>query len=413
MKPHNILVAFLWLATALSLQAGTAVQIKAGGLNVRSGPSTNNGKIGVVYSGQKYAHEGNSGSWFKIRYDNRIGYVYGGSLSAIATAQLATVTASALNVRTGPGSEYTRVGSIYKNQRFTMTGSTSGSWVQIFHGGNRRWVHGNYVAKEGTTPPPPPPPVSSPINITWFGLGANNNASTTTRFITTRHWYQSSGTTVRDYRMSENSNFAGASWNSYVTRPNITLSSGNGTKRVYVQFRDTSFRLSNVRSDTIWLDESVAPPPPSNNQMLWPITGRTTSAAGWRIHPISKVRKMHNGRDFGAPHGTKIVASAAGEIVADFYSGACGGIIEIKHDNGYSTRYVHVDNSPLRVGDRVTAGQEITVVMQTRAEHKTCSTGDHLHFEIVNPNGTKNIVWDDNISSTASVTAATVIPYRF
>lgn len=262
-KRKMILAGFLWLAATLTLQAGTAVQINTGALNVRSGAFSGNNKIGLVYSGQKYSYEGKSGNWFKIRYDNRFGYVYGGSYASTTSARLGTVTASALNVRSGPGSGYARMGTVYNGQRFALTGSTSGTWVQIYFGGNKRWVYGSYVRQEGATPapPPPPPPAAGTINITYFALGASNNASTSTRTITTRHYYQSNGATVRDYRMSENANFSGAGWKTYTSRPNFTLSSGNGSKRVYVQFRDTSFRVSNTRSDTISLEVPTPLPP--------------------------------------------------------------------------------------------------------------------------------------------------------
>lgn len=64
--------ALFWVMLSASVHAGPAVNIHASALNVRSGPSTNNGKIGLVYSGQKYTREGTNGSWFKIRYDNRV-----------------------------------------------------------------------------------------------------------------------------------------------------------------------------------------------------------------------------------------------------------------------------------------------------------------------------------------------------
>jgi len=258
--------AILWLAASFTLQAGTAVQVNVSGLNVRSGPSTANTILGQVWNAQKYSYEGRSGSWNMIRFDNRLGYVYGGSnYSSTTTAHLGTITASALNVRSGPGSNYGAVGQVRNGQRFVLTGSTSGSWLEIYHGGNKRWVYGSYVRQESSVAPPPPPPppapVASPINISFFSLGSGSPTTTSSRFITTRHFYQSNGATVRDYRMSENANFSGAFWRSYTSRPSFTLSAGNGTKRVYIQFRDTSLRPSNTRSDSIVL--SIPSPTPA------------------------------------------------------------------------------------------------------------------------------------------------------
>jgi len=240
------------------------VQISASGLNVRTGPSTGNSIIGAVYQGQKYAYEGKSGSWFRIRFDNRTGYVYEGTYSFATSTPLSTVAVSGLNVRTGPGTNYGIAGQIFQGQRFALTGSTSGSWVQIYHGGSSRWVYGPFMRSESTPappPPPPPPPAPTPaINVSFFTLGAGNPASTSTRTITTRHFFQGNGNQVRDYRMSENASFAGAFWQTYTGRPNFTLSSGNGLKRVYFQLRDTNFRTSNVRSDTISLNVPTETP---------------------------------------------------------------------------------------------------------------------------------------------------------
>jgi len=393
--------------------AGTAVQINISGLNVRSGPSTANAILGQVWNSQKYSYEGRSGSWNLIRFDNRLGYVYGGSnYSSTTTTPIGTITASGLNVRSGPGSNYNAVDVVRNGQRFALTGSTSGSWLEIYHGGNKRWVYGTYVRQENT-PPTPPAPVASPINISFFSLGVGSPSTTSARFITTRHLYQGNGAAVRDYRMSESSSFAGASWTTYTGRPNFTLSAGNGTKRVYFQLRDTNFRRSNVRSDTINLQVFTAPPAPAPSQIVWPISAAAGSPAGYRIHPIGGDRRLHKGRDFGSPNGTAVYAGAAGVITQDFNDRSCGGIIKIKHDNGYSTRYLHVDHSALSVGDRVRAGQFLTRVMQTLPQHSGCTTGDHLHFEILNPNGSANIVWDDGVARGTQVTAGNAIPFRF
>ncbi len=47
-------------------------------LNVRSGASTGQGRIGRVLSGQRYYRWGSSGSWRRIQYDDRTGWVHGG-----------------------------------------------------------------------------------------------------------------------------------------------------------------------------------------------------------------------------------------------------------------------------------------------------------------------------------------------
>jgi uncharacterized delta-60 repeat protein len=58
---------------------------------------------------------------------------------------------------------------------------------------------------------------------------------------------------VTQMRISENSDFAGSDWEAYATSKTITLSAGNGTKTVYVEFKDSSGNVSATYSDTIIL----------------------------------------------------------------------------------------------------------------------------------------------------------------
>ena len=81
------------------------------------------------------------------------------------------------------------------------------------------------------------------------------------------------------------------------------------------------------------------------------------------------------------------MASAAGKVVAiDFYS--CGGkVVTIDHNiNGkkYATRYYHLLNYNVKLGDIVSQGQKIGEVGGgNSAYYDQCSTGAHLHFSVV------------------------------
>jgi hypothetical protein len=77
--------------------------------------------------------------------------------------QTATVTASSLNVRGGPGTSYPIVGNLKAGYVVPVI-EKSGSWVRIEFGGKVAWVHADYVKLSAvTTPPPqPPPPVVDP-----------------------------------------------------------------------------------------------------------------------------------------------------------------------------------------------------------------------------------------------------------
>jgi murein DD-endopeptidase MepM/ murein hydrolase activator NlpD len=118
---------------------------------------------------------------------------------------------------------------------------------------------------------------------------------------------------------------------------------------------------------------------------------RVSSPYGWRIHPIEKTRKHHNGVDYASAVGTDVFAIAKGTVIfagpstIKLPSGEPGGggyIIKIRHKvNGewITSSYMHLRKGSISVrkGQKVVEGQAIAESGNTGA-----STGPHLHFEI-------------------------------
>ena len=98
-----------------------------------------------------------------------------------------------------------------------------------------------------------------------------------------------------------------------------------------------------------------------------------------RFHPILKVNKPHNGVDFAAPTGTPVRSIGDGVIELAGYNGGSGNMVKIKHDDRYSSAYLHLSKiTPgLRAGSRVSRGQIIGGVGSTGL-----STAPHLHFAL-------------------------------
>ena len=114
--------------------------------------------------------------------------------------------------------------------------------------------------------------------------------------------------------------------------------------------------------------------------MRTPINGaRLSSRFGMRKHPILGYSKMHRGIDFAAKRGTPIMAAGDGRISFIGRNGSYGKFIEIKHLNGFSTRYGHLQKfqKKLKKGSNVKQGQRIGYVGNTGR-----STGPHLHYEV-------------------------------
>lgn len=95
-----------------------------------------------------------------------------------------------------------------------------------------------------------------------------------------------------------------------------------------------------------------------------------------RTHPLTGEKKDHNGVDLNASQGTEIVAVADG-VVTEINTKE-PSYINILHANGILTRYVHMGDYTVKIGDKVVQNQVICKV----APKDSYSTGPHLHFEV-------------------------------
>ncbi|MCG8574458.1 MAG: M23 family metallopeptidase [Flavobacteriales bacterium] len=99
--------------------------------------------------------------------------------------------------------------------------------------------------------------------------------------------------------------------------------------------------------------------------------------SGRRFHPVQKRWKAHLGTDYAAPHGTPIMATADGYVIAATRSGGNGNYVKIKHDDVYSTQYLHMSGfaDGIKKGVHVTQGQVIGYVGSTGL-----ATGPHVCY---------------------------------
>ena len=105
---------------------------------------------------------------------------------------------------------------------------------------------------------------------------------------------------------------------------------------------------------------------------------RVSSGFGGRIHPIAGQWRAHNGVDFAAPTGTRVLAAADGVVMFAGWKNGYGNTLEIKHGGSITTLYAHLSRfaSSVRVGMRVRQGEAIGFVGATG-----WATGPHLHYE--------------------------------
>ncbi len=109
-----------------------------------------------------------------------------------------------------------------------------------------------------------------------------------------------------------------------------------------------------------------------------PVVGEVefTSGFGVRVDPFLGRPAMHTGLDFRAATGDPVRATANGKVASSGWAGGYGRMVEIDHGNGLSTRYGHLSEINVKVGDVVKIGQVIGAVGSTGR-----STGPHLHYE--------------------------------
>jgi murein DD-endopeptidase MepM/ murein hydrolase activator NlpD len=109
-----------------------------------------------------------------------------------------------------------------------------------------------------------------------------------------------------------------------------------------------------------------------------PASARVTSAFGWRQDPIDGTLKFHKGTDIAMPAGQDVPAAQAGRVVFAGERNGYGVTVEIDHGAGVVTRYAHLSDATVAVGDVVREGQTIA---HSGATGRV--TGPHLHFEVL------------------------------
>jgi murein DD-endopeptidase MepM/ murein hydrolase activator NlpD len=103
-----------------------------------------------------------------------------------------------------------------------------------------------------------------------------------------------------------------------------------------------------------------------------------TSPFGWRVHPVYGDWRFHYGVDLAGPMGTPIVATRSGVVTTATYDSSAGYYVTINHQDGFSSKYLHMTHYIVSPGEYVNAGQVIGYMGSTGT-----STGSHLHFSIL------------------------------
>ena len=155
-------------SAAQAAQAADATVTGGTTINVRTGPGTGYARVTMVGAGKRVAVLGKEGDWYRIAFDGKTGYILGDYLlrdgsgapaasaaqsepapqSVDTSAGNATVTGgSAINVRTGPGTGYSRVTRVGEGKRVTLL-SEEGGWFRVEFDGKTGYILGDYLAPD-------------------------------------------------------------------------------------------------------------------------------------------------------------------------------------------------------------------------------------------------------------------------
>jgi len=143
--------------------------------------------------------------------------------------------------------------------------------------------------------------------------------------------------------------------------------------RLYQAFADREHKL-NLLEDLLSKRDVREQVIPSG----WPLKqGFISSTFGRRTDPFTGKKKFHKGIDFVGKRGSEVLAVAAGVVTKSERVAGYGNIVEIRHADGYITRYAHNQENLVKEGDRVEKGEPIAMLGSSGR-----SSGPHVHFEV-------------------------------
>jgi uncharacterized protein YraI len=161
---------------------GTAT-VNVDALNIRSGPSTSNGVLGVMQYGASVSLTGDSSSGFVgVIYNGIQGWTFAEYLSTGGTSAPAPapspgsgsvavgdtvvstgyVSTDALNFRSGPGTSYGVITVMYNGAGVEIMGDPQAGFYPIRYNGSKGWASTDYITKGSPAPSTPAPTTPAP-----------------------------------------------------------------------------------------------------------------------------------------------------------------------------------------------------------------------------------------------------------
>lgn len=130
---------------------GQSYYVSADVLNLRTGPGTNYGVLGQLRKGTAVNVLASAGNdWMKVSYNGQTVYVYKAYITTANTtptapSQLYYVSATVLNLRTGPGTGYGVLGQLRQGAAVNVLASAGNDWMKVNYNGKTAYVYKPYI----------------------------------------------------------------------------------------------------------------------------------------------------------------------------------------------------------------------------------------------------------------------------
>lgn len=366
-------------------------------LNMRTSTSTKGKIMLTIPKGKTVTYISTHGSWLKVKYGSKTGYVsskYVKSSSTVSptVATTAYTTTSNLSLKSGTSAGSKVLLTIPKNKEVGFI-SKKGSWAQVKYGNTTGWVNAKHIRSgKPTTAVPKPPTTSKPTTpvtpkpptggqtvlgayYTIDSLNMRTGGGIQYGIVTTipkggkvehvatnGNWYQ--------VRYGTKTGWVNASYLS--KSPLVANEPDAGVKWLASEgVKRTNTLVSQMNRAGL------------KDPFLMPVQGRLTSPYGIRSNPTAAGFEFHTGVDYANAIGTPILATADAMVdrVVNGTTGY-GKYIILRHDMKgmtFYSLYAHLHKIEVTPGEKVKRGEQIGQLGSTGR-----STGPHLHFEIQN-----------------------------
>ena len=117
------LSALMVMCCASSALAETKGTVNTNQINVRTSPSTDSDKVGILFQGDEINILSSSDGWYKIDYDSQEAYVFSDYIS-VSQAE-GTVDADSVNIRNAASADSDVVATVNTGDTVTVVGSDS------------------------------------------------------------------------------------------------------------------------------------------------------------------------------------------------------------------------------------------------------------------------------------------------